>query len=227
MKIRSLLQREFIQLLLLALPFVLAAAWWGKIPPTVVSHWNFDGQPDGWMPKGQSLFILPVMNVGICALITGFVAADRFFLKGPYTTILTKRIHRLARWLRLALTGFFACFSCVLIAVAAGWPIDVGRFAANAALVLLAVVGNLLGNVPPNYFIGVRTPWTLSSTETWRATHRWAARIMVFGSLALLGVGFFVSDEVQLGSFLVFTIGLGLWGLAYSAWFYHRERRAV
>ena len=223
MKILRLLRREFVQILLLVLPFALAAAWWDKIPATVVSHWGFDGRPDGWMPKGQSLFILPVMNIGICALGLGFVATDRFFIKGPDAAQLTRRIRRLARWLRLALTGFFACFACVLIAVAAGWPVDVGRFASNAALVLLAVVGNFLGGVEPNYFVGIRTPWTLRNAETWRATNRLGARLLVFGSVALLLAGCFVSDAVLLALLLAFAVGLGGWGLGYSAWFAHRQ----
>ena len=227
MKLLRLLRRELLQILLLAAPFVLAAARWDKIPPTVASHWGFDGQPDGWMPKAQCLFLLPVMNIGICALVMGFVATDRFFIKAPDHIPLTKRFHRLARWLRLALTGFFATMSCVMIAVAAGWPINVGRFSVTAALILLAVIGNFLGNIQPNRFVGVRTPWTLRDPDTWRATHRVAARVLVFGSVALLAVGCFVPDAVQLSFFLAYTVGLGLWSLGYSAWFYRRTRPAA
>ena len=135
----------------------------------------------------------------------------------------TGRFYRLLGGYRLAITAFFACLATAIVVVAAGWPVDVGRLVDSAALVLLAVVGNFLGNVQPNYFVGVRTPWTLGDPATWRATHRLAARALVFGSVLLLALGFFVPDAVQLGLLLAFVVGLGVWSLAYSAWYFHRQ----
>ena len=162
MKTLRLLRRESVQILLLALPFVLAAAWWGKIPPTVISHWGLDGQPDGWMPRARGLFLLPVVNVALCLLLLALPLADRLLRRESGLDPLTTRLYRLMRCCRLAITAFFACLSVAIIVVAAGWPLDVGRLTDSAALVLLAVIGNFLGNVQPNYFVGVRTPWTLT-----------------------------------------------------------------
>lgn len=223
MKILRLLRREFVQILLLVLPFVLAGAWWDKIPPQVVTHWGLHGEPNGWMPKAQGLLLLPLLNLGLYALLLALPLLDRSLRRAANAAPVTGRFYRLLGTCRLAITAFFACLASAVVAVAAGWPVNVGRLADSAALVLLAVVGNFLGSVQPNYFVGVRTPWTLGDPATWRATHRLAARVLVFGSVGILAVGFFVPDAVQLVLLLLFVGGLGVWSLGYSAWHFHRQ----
>jgi hypothetical protein len=63
--------------------------------------------------------------------------------------------------------------------------------------VLFVILGNYLPNVRPNYFIGIRTPWTLENPQTWRATHRVGGRLMFFGALVLLVLQLFVSASAS------------------------------
>ena len=123
----------------------------------------------------------------------------------------------------MAFTAFFTLLALAIIAVAAGWHVDTGRLACDGALVMLAVLGNILGKLQPSYLMGIRTPWTLKDVATWRATHRLGGRLMLFGSVALLVVGFFTSSVVLFGWLCVFLVGLGIWSLWYSAWFYRRH----
>ena len=224
MKILRLLRQESVQLLLLALPFALAAAWWNKLPPTVVTHWNLHGQPNGWMPKGPGLLLAPALNVALCLLFAFLPQLDPRLRRDPSTG--TIRYRQILRWCRWAVTAFISVLSLTIIAIAAGWSIDVARLASTGTLLVLAVIGNFMGNLQPNYLIGIRTPWTLEDAATWRATHRLDGRAMVFGSLTLLLVGCFVSSAVLTTLLIVFCVGLGVWSLGYSAWFYQRMRHA-
>ena len=225
MKTLRWLRNEWFQILLLALPFAVAAAWWNKIPPMVVSHWNIHNQPDGWMAKGLGLLLLPVGNIGIAALLFFVPLIDPRLRRHPDTY--TLRQHRLWRLYRYALTAFFTAIALALIVIAAGWPLDMGRVCCNAAFVLFAAMGNFLGNLEPNYLLGIRTPWTLEDPGTWRATHRLGGRLMTLGAVALLAVGFFVSDMTQVILLLAFALGLGAWSIGYSAWFFQRRRQTA
>ena len=75
--------------------------------------------------------------------------------------------------------------------------------------------------------MGIRTPWTLEDPATWRATHRLGSRAMVFGSVALLIVGVFVSSAVQLGLLIGFVVVLAVGSLGFSAWFYQTHSAAA
>lgn len=222
MSILRSLRKESVQILLLTLPFALAAAWWNKIPATVVTHWGIHGQPNGWMPKGPGILLLPVLNVGMCLLIAFLPRIDPRLRRNPEAN--TARQRRLWRTLRYIITGFLGLMALALIAIAAGWHVNMGRLCCNAALILCAGMGNFLGNLEPNYLMGIRTPWTLEDADTWRATHRTVGRWMVFSAVALLAAGFFVSDLAQVVLLMAYVIGLGIGSLGYSAWYFQRRR---
>ena len=216
----NLLRKEGFQLVLLALPFVLAEVLWDRLPARVVTHWDFHNQPNGWMPKAPGLLLPPTINVLVTAL---FALAPRIDprLRRRGAGDFSQR--RAWRAMRLGVSGFIAGVCLVVIAAAAGWQADVGRVCLMGMLILFAIIGNFLGRLEPNYLLGIRTPWTLEDPTTWRATHRLGSRVMVFGSLALLLVGFFVPSLVLLGMTGGFVVLLVLGSLGYSAWFYQRH----
>lgn len=114
---------------------------------------------------------------------------------------------------------------CVQLAVSLDWKIDGGRILVAGTLIFLAAFGNYLGNLRPNYFAGIRTPWTLENPETWRATHRLGGRLIFFGSLVLLPLQFFLNAHafglIFVGSILLFAG----WGIFYS-WYHFRTQVA-
>ena len=224
MKTLRFLRRELLQIVILALPFVLAATWWNRCPAVVVTHWGIHGQPNGWMPKAPGLLLAPMLNVALCLLFVFLPRIDPRLRGNPAAD--TARYRRILRVYRYAITIFIAAAAVAVIAVAAGWRVDIGLLAVDGTLALFVVMGNFLGNLEPNYFVGCRTPWTLQDGETWRATHRTTGRFMVFGALALLVAGFFVAREVAVYLLIVYGVGLATWSLGYSAWFFQRRRLA-
>jgi len=80
-----------------------------------------------------------------------------------------------------SLVLFFAGLQVITIGVAVGWPVSVPRLLSVGMSLLIIVLGNELGRVTPNYFVGIRTPWTLADPDVWRKTHRVGARLFVAG----------------------------------------------
>ena len=122
------------------------------------------------------------------------------------------------------LISFMAVLHIGLLLLAAGIFREPSRVLAVLLAAFLLVLGNFMGRLRPNWFIGIRTPWTLSSDEVWRRTHRLAARLMVALGLLLLPVAVIVPGRAAFAASLV---GLLAAGLLPAAWSYVYWRRAV
>jgi uncharacterized membrane protein len=77
----------------------------------------------------------------------------------------------------------------ITVAASLNYPIDIGLWISAGVAILFIVMGNIMGRVRHNYFVGFRYPWTLANEEVWRKTHRLGSKAMVIGGvLALIGV---------------------------------------
>jgi len=86
------------------------------------------------------------------------------------------------------LVAMMGYFSAVIVWAGVGHRLDVGRAIIGGVCLLLALLGNLMGKVRRNFYIGVRTPWTLANERVWNATHRFAGKTLVAGGLAGLAL---------------------------------------
>ena len=117
---------------------------------------------------------------------------------------------------RIACLLLFNTIFFVQIATSLGQNVAGGRIMMISLLVFFVVLGNYLGNLRPNYFVGIRTPWTLENPETWRATHRLGGRLMFFGALILLVAQLFLSERLFGLLFASSILSLAAWGFVYS-----------
>ncbi|MBV9008203.1 MAG: DUF1648 domain-containing protein [Verrucomicrobia bacterium] len=203
-------KRNIAEALLLLLPFLIIALAWKRLPPMIPMHWNIRGQVDRWDSKPFA-FLLPALAIALNAFLRAIPLFDPKLRRkaDAFGPIALSRI-------RLALTVLFVVLSLVQLAAALNYPIGTGRVVITCALLLLAALGNFLGNLRPNYFAGIRTPWTLESGETWRVTHRLGAKLIVFGSLGLLVVQFIVDPRTFGALTLLAIIALVIWSFVYS-----------
>ncbi len=156
---------EWPQWLLIAAMFVLAAATWGSAPDRIPMHWSIGGQVDRWGGKFEGLFAIPLLSLGIYVLM---IVLPRFdpgranyeAFAGPYTT------------LRVCIVVLMAALYALIILWVRGVRASIEVWVPLLVGALLVVVGNLLGKLRPNWFVGIRTPWTLSSKLAWSRTPR-------------------------------------------------------
>jgi uncharacterized membrane protein len=170
---------ELPQWALIAGMFFLAAITWSWAPERIPVHWNLAGQVDRYGGKVEGLLMPPLLALGI---YVGMLLLPRIdpghknyaVFRGAYATI------------RVALLTLLAGLYGVTHLVLRGYAADVGTIVPLAVGGLLVILGNLMGKIRPNWFVGVRTPWTLSSKESWVKTHRLAGWLFVVGGLALM-----------------------------------------
>lgn len=149
------------------------------LPEQVPVHWNIRGEVDRYGSRFEGAFTAPLLALGIYALMLVAPLIDP--RRENYARFVGA--YRLLRWVFVL---FMAGIYVVWMAAALGYRVDIG-FAVKTALGLLFIaIGNVLGQVRFNYFVGVRTPWTLSDEGVWRQTHRLAAKVWVLGGLICL-----------------------------------------
>jgi uncharacterized membrane protein len=214
--------RDELRWLLLALliaPFIALVVLWNQIPERVPIHWNLRGQIDGWAPKTIGLVITPLiglLTVALCQTLSWLDPKLRMNLKK------TDRMNKILQILRVTFAAFFDAIFAIQLVVALGSKIAAARVIVWCVLLLFAILGNYLPNLRPNYFIGIRTPWTLENAETWRATHRLGGKLMFFGSLLLLVLDLFLGRSLVDSLFLMFIALLVVWSFGYS-WYHFRS----
>jgi uncharacterized membrane protein len=214
---------NWLEIVVLVAPFLFLWAMWDKFPARVPIHWNVHGKIDGWSSKPSGLLLLPLTNLFLYTLFGVLLRVDPRIRRAPREY---ERTLAVVRIMRGALLVFMLGIFCVQVAAALGYAVAMDRWAFNGALILCIVMGNYLTNLRPNYFAGIRTPWTLDNPETWRATHRIGGRIMVFGGLLVMGTQFLVEKPMFVGLFVLFILGFAGWAFLYS-WNYSRAHPAV
>jgi uncharacterized membrane protein len=201
---------------LVVLAFALAAYFYPQMPERVASHWNAAGQVDGYMNKFWGLFLLPVISVFVYGLLLLIPLMD------PKKENIAKFREYYDRFLVAMLSFLFYLYVLTLL-----WNMG-ARFNMTAALapafgVLFYYSGILLKNAKMNWFIGIRTPWTLSSERVWDKTHQRGGFLFKAAGFISLA-GFFFPDYAivfMIGPVLVFSLYLVL----YSYMEYRKEKK--
>jgi uncharacterized membrane protein len=132
-------------------------------------HWNAMGQPDGFGSPLVAALLMPAILTGIAALAPLLPRVDP---RGAGYVDFRPTYELFLNAIAVFLLGVHG----LALADALGLPVDMGRWVTVGLGLLFAVLGNELGRVQPNYFVGIRTPWTLADTEVWRRTHRSGGR---------------------------------------------------
>jgi uncharacterized membrane protein len=204
---------------LLLAPLVALATLWKELPGRIPIHWNPGGQINGWGPK-SSLLVMPLAGLVTVSLLHFLPWIDP---KLRRTSGGQGRMQHALQILRLALVAFFGAIFAIQIAAALGHGLPMSRLMPSATLLLLAIIGNYLSNLRPNYFAGIRTPWTLESPETWRATHRLGGRLLFFGSIILFLVQFVVRESLFAPLFMASVLLYAAWAVWYSWHHFHAQ----
>jgi len=196
------------------LSFVLGIYFYPQMPEKIASHWNAQGQVDGYMSKFWGLFLIPF-------LLAGF---GLFFFAIPRIDPLKANIEKFRKYYN----GFIILFSVFMLLIYIQvilWNAGI-KIAPNATLpigigLLFFYTGILCEKAKRNWFIGIRTPWTLSNENVWNKTHKAGGKLFkIAGIVALLGAFF---QKYALYFILVPIILVTVCTIAYSYFEYQKE----
>jgi uncharacterized membrane protein len=175
------LRTELPQWLIIVGMFVAAIVVWPTVSSRIPVHWNASGQVDGYGGKMEGLLLLPAIAIGIYLLLLFIPRIDSgranyAQFSGPYLIV------------RYAVLVMIAAIYGISLLAIKGVGFNMTRVILSVIGLLFIVLGNVMGKVRPNWFVGVRTPWTLSSKRSWVRTHRLAGWLFTLAGLIFLAL---------------------------------------
>lgn len=203
---------DSLSILLVLFAFGFAAWMYPSLPEEIPTHWNAAGEVDDYTRKPLGVFVLPLTALGVFVLMKLIpVISPKGFRTDTFLDVVAL--------FQFVLVAFMVAIGVVTLLYAAGADIDMTLFIAVAVGVLFVILGNYLGKVRKNFFIGIRTPWTLASDEVWARTHRLAAWLFTLAGLTMIGGAFL---RVDLLVTVVAALIAGLVPVIYSFLLYRR-----
>jgi len=192
---------------------------WNRLPDQMASHWGVNDQVNGTMSKFWGVFLMPLITLAMLIL----------FLLVPSIDPLKANIAQFRQIFNLFIVLIVA-FMVYIYGLTLAWNLGYTHFNMSRAMLpalglLFIFIGFMLRQAKRNFFIGIRTPWTLSSDTVWNETHRLGAVLfMISGALAFLG-GFF-GGMTAFWLMFIPLIGSALFLVVYSYVLYRRETKA-
>jgi uncharacterized membrane protein len=205
--------KELLILLLLLLPMAYLGIAWNTLPAVIPTNFDISGVPQRMGNKGD--FLLLMIFLFLTNLLLYFLFR---YLPGEGSPEAlpeqTGHDHRAYYRIRFMIHIYLAIFTCIIIfMVSRSLPFIMERWTFIGVGLLIALLGAYLRKLQPNYFVGVRTPWTLKSPEIWKKTHDMAGRMWLWTGIIVIVAGFFL--PLVTGVFVLIFIGAILAALPY------------
>ncbi|PJW13957.1 hypothetical protein CV945_11225 [Geobacillus sp. Manikaran-105] len=204
-------------IVLTVLAYFLSLAALPYLPDQVAIHWNASGEADGFSSKWFGALLLPVLMTVFTFLMAVLPKLDP--KRENYARFQTSY-----RMVNAALACFFLLLHIVTLAYNLGVPVDIGQLVPVGVGALLIVLGNYMPKIKHNYFIGIRTPWTLASETVWHKTHRLGGKVFIaMGILSMLTA--FWRGEMRAVLFVVIIVVGNLYLIVRSFLYEQQEQR--
>lgn len=202
-------------LTIIIVSFLLAIYLYPQMPSKMASHWGVNGEVNGFMSKFWGLFLMPIISLGMFLLF--------FFL--PKIDPLRNNIQKFKKHYDnfiLLLISFLFYIYLLTIVWNLNFKFDLIRFLSPAFAILFYYVGILVENSKQNWFIGIRTPWTLSNETVWDKTHKLGGKMFkITAIIAILGM---LLPEYAIYLILMPVILTVIITAGYSYWVYGKTK---
>lgn len=213
--LRPSFKTEALPIIFVALGFVLSFYFYAHFPERVVTHWGINGEPNGWSSRGFAAFFFPVLNLGIYLLLLFLPLADP--KKKNYETF-----RRAYHWIKTTLVIFMSLIYLSVGLSALGWPIAINQVVPIGIGALFIIIGLSIRRIKQNWFLGIRTPWALSSETVWQKTHRFGGWAFALGGVFFIFTGFLPQ---AIGFLIIFIFLMLATTVLYSYLVYRQENK--
>ena len=215
--IKPTFKTEWFAVFLIIISFVAGFYFWPKLPAQVPTHWNLAGQVNGYSSALVSAFMLPLMML---ILYFVFLVLPYFDPKKDQYASFASVYHHF----KDLIIAFIFILFILTNSNGLGHQINIGFWTPLLVGLLFVVIGFLLNKVKTNWFLGIRTPWTLSSETVWNKTHQMSSRVLMFAGLIIALTS--IAPVAYKMILFVFAIAIVVLSLPiYSYWLYAKEKK--
>lgn len=206
------LRANVLCLLFIAIAIAVAAYLYPDLPEQIPTHWNIHGEVDDYTAKPWGVIILPLAAIFSFAIMRIIPAiSPRGFRTDKFLDVINV--------FTVTIVGFMSAVAILVLLEANGQNVRINEMIFAGVGLMFIVLGNYMGKVRKNFFIGIRTPWTLASDEVWSRTHRLGGRaFMLLGVFMLLNVFVRFPPGVLIAS----IVAIALVPIIYSYVLYRR-----
>ncbi|MDP2737059.1 MAG: SdpI family protein [bacterium] len=215
--IKPTIKSEFIPLALLTLSIFASVFFYNNLPERVATHWNFAGEVDGWGSGQAQAIALPLLTTGMYIL----------FLLLPYLDPKKERYEQFSKIYHIFKNIILSLMVVIYFVIGLnglGYNLPVGVIIPGLIGLLFIVLGNYMGKIKMNWFMGIRTPWTLSSEEVWNKTHRFGGKMFILAGFLMMAQ-IFLPLIWRLPIFIISIAGLLFGTIGYSYVLYLKEKK--
>jgi uncharacterized membrane protein len=181
------------------------------LPQTVPVHFGINGAVDRYGSKTEFL-TGPFILIGVSAMVYLLMK----FLPSIDPKKQVKYGEATFQKMGLGLVIFLAVLDVSIIYTTLHRGFEIGKLIFPICGLLFVFIGNIMNSIKPNYFAGIKTPWTLENEDNWRATHRLAGKLWFIGGLAITIVTFILPMEPGTVVFMCGVVVLTIVPIVYS-----------
>ncbi|MEZ2414528.1 SdpI family protein [Muriicola sp. E247] len=202
------LKKELPILAIVLLPFIYLAYIWNELPSKVPMHWNIEGEIDRYGDKSE-LIIIPFLLPLLVYVI--FLVVPKIDPKNK----LNKMGNKLQS-IKFFLTTFMSILALFIIYTAKNQTFTNPNYIVLLIGVLFIILGNYFKTIKPNYFIGIRTPWTLENENVWKETHKLGGKLWFIGGILIVVFSLILDKSLNFTIFIIITALITFIPIIYS-----------
>ncbi len=194
--------------LIIVLSIVIGITLYPIMPEVMASHWNTSGEVNGHLSKFWGLFLMPIISIVLLLLFLFIPKID------PLKENIAKFRSSFDRFVVLIELFFFYVYILTILSNLGG-KINISYAIIPALSILFYYVGVMMGQTKRNYFIGIRTPWTLANDEIWDKTHQLGGKLFKVAGIVSL-IGLILPNKIGLFIAIGFIIVAAIIPVVYS-----------
>jgi len=210
------IKKEMILIFITILPLLYLAYVWKLLPAEVPTHYNFKGEVDKYSSKETLGVIILIMTLPSYLLMLALPYID----PKKKIQLMGKKFYTI----KFLLMGLLSSVAIFILYKTLHSNTKI-QFMMVIFGIFLIAMGNYFQTIKQNYFLGIRTPWTLNSEENWKKTHKISGKISMLVGLLMI-VSYFI---LPIKYFSVFTticiVFLAIFSFTYSYNIYRKENK--
>lgn len=210
------LKKELPILAIVLLPFIYLAYIWSELPKKVPMHWNINGEVDRYGDKSE-LLLIPILLPLLIYVI--FLVVPKIDPKN--------KLHKMGNKLqtiKFLMTTFMSILALYIIYTAKNQSLTNPNYIVLFIGVLFIILGNYFKTIKPNYFIGIRTPWTLENETVWKETHKLGGKLWFLGGILIVIFSLLLKEQQNFTIFILITVVITVVPIVYSYLKFKNER---
>jgi len=210
------LKKELPLMAIVILPLIYLGYLWNDLPNKVPMHWNMKGDIDRYGEKYELLItaiVLPLLVYVIFLVIPKIDPKNKLYSMGDKL-----------QNVKFVVTTFMSVLTLYIIYTAKNESLTNPNYLVLLIGVLFIILGNYFKTIRPNYFIGIRTPWTLENETVWKKTHILGGKMWFIGGVVVVASSLILNKETNFILFLLITGIITIIPIAYSYMAFRDEK---